>query len=63
LGYSRRLVKQWLPVVIAIGATAAAVVFAVLYFTKDSKPETVAVQPCGDRTFGNVRSIVRKGDH
>jgi hypothetical protein len=56
-------VKQWLPVVIAIGATAAAVVFAVLYFTKDSKPETVAVQPCGDRTFGHVRSLVRKGDH
>jgi hypothetical protein len=56
-------VKQWLPVVIAVGATAAAVVFAALYVTKDSEPETVAVQPCGDRTFGHVRSLVRKGDH
>jgi hypothetical protein len=56
-------VKQWLPVVIAVGATAAAVVFAVLYFTKDSEPETVAVQPCGDRIFGHIRSLVRKGGH
>jgi hypothetical protein len=56
-------VKQWLPVVIAVGATVAAVVFAVLYFTKDSEPETVAVQPCGDRIFGHIRSLVRKGGH
>jgi hypothetical protein len=56
-------VKQWLPVVIAVGATAATVVFAVLYFTKDAEPETVAVQSCGDRAFGHIRSLVRKGDH
>jgi len=56
-------VKQWLPVIVAVVATAAAVVFAALYFTNDSEPETVAAQPCGDRTFGHVRSLVRKGDH
>jgi hypothetical protein len=55
-------VKQWLPVVIAVGAVATAVVFAVLYFAKDSEPDTVAEQPCGDRIFGHIRSLVSKGD-
>jgi len=57
-------VKHWLPVIIVVGATAAAVAFAVLYFTKDSGQETVVTQPCGDRTsFGHLRSLVREGGH
>jgi hypothetical protein len=55
-------VRQWLPVIIALGATAAAVVFAALYFTQEPETKTVTVQPCGDRIFGHIRSLVRKGD-
>lgn len=36
-------------------------VFATLYFTKDSEPAPVAAQPCGDRTFGHIRSLEREG--
>jgi hypothetical protein len=55
-------VRQWLPVIIALGATAAAVVFAALYFTQEPETKTVTVQPCGDRIFGHIGSLVRKGD-
>jgi len=54
-------VKQWLVVAIAVAAVAAAGVFAGLYFTKDTEPEPVAAQPCGDRLFGHIRALVRKG--
>jgi hypothetical protein len=54
-------VKQWLAVAVAVAATAAAGVFAGLYFTEDSQPRPVAAQPCGDRIFGHIRSLVRKG--
>jgi hypothetical protein len=56
-------VKQWLVVAIAVVATAAAAVFATLYFTKDSEPQTVVAQACGDRTFGHIRSLVHRRDH
>ena len=54
--------KQWLPVIVAVVATAAAVVFAGLYFTNDPEQAPVAAQPCGDRLFGHIRSLVRQGD-
>ena len=55
--------KHWLVVGIAVVAVAAAGTFAGLYFTKDSEPEPVAAQPCDDKVFGQIRSLVRKGDH
>jgi hypothetical protein len=54
---------KWLVIGIAVVAVAVAGVFAGLYFTKDSESKPVATQPCGDRTFGHIRSLVRKGDH
>jgi hypothetical protein len=44
---------------IAILATAVAVVFATLYFTKDSGTDAAAA-PCGDRIFGHVSSLAQK---
>jgi hypothetical protein len=55
-------VKQWLPLIVAVVATAAAVVFAALYFTKNSEPAPVAARPCGERLFGHIRSLVRNDD-
>jgi hypothetical protein len=55
-------VKQWLPLIVAVVATAAAMVFAALYFTKNSESAPVAAQPCGERLFGHIRSLVRKDD-
>jgi len=40
-------------------AVAAAVVFGALYATKEPATRTVLVKPCGDRTFGHIRSLVR----
>ncbi len=54
---------KWLVVGITIAAVAVAGVFAGLYFTKDTEAQPVAAQPCGDRVFGHIRSLVRKGDH
>ena len=48
--------------VIAVVATIAAVVFATLYFTKDSGSETAAAEQCGDRIFGHISSLTQKGD-
>ena len=48
--------------VIAVVASIAAAVFAVLYFTTDSESEPVAAQQCGDRTFGHISSLTGKGD-
>ena len=47
--------------VIAIVATLAAAVFAGLYFTTDSESERVAAKQCGDRTFGHISSLTRRG--
>ena len=49
--------------VIAIAASSAAAVFAVLYFTKDSGSESAAAEQCGDRTFGHIASLTSKDDH
>ena len=48
--------------VIAVVATIAAAVFAGLYFTTDSASEPVAAEQCGDRTFGHISSLTRRGD-
>ena len=48
--------------VVAIVATAAAVAFAALYFTKDSGSESAAAEQCGDRIFGHISSLTQKSD-
>jgi hypothetical protein len=44
---------------VAAVAVAAAVAFGVLYATKEPATRTVLLKPCGDRTFGHIRSLVR----
>lgn len=48
--------------VVAAVATVAAVVFAGLYFTKDSRNDPTAAEECGDRVFGHISSLTRNGD-
>jgi hypothetical protein len=49
----------WIPVLVAVvGVTVA----LVLFFARDTAPEPVAAQPCGDRMFGHVRSLERRAD-
>jgi hypothetical protein len=48
--------------VVAVGAGVAAAVFASLAFG-NSVTRTVAVKPCGDRSFGHIQSLERSGDH
>ncbi len=48
---------------LAAVAIVAAAVFAALYFTDEPGQKTVVVKPCGDRTFGHIHSLTRKGDH
>jgi len=43
--------------VLAIAATVAAVVFAVLYFANEPTERTVLEEPCGDRIFGHIESL------
>jgi hypothetical protein len=46
---------------VAVAACIVAGVFAVLYFTDE--PETSAsASTCGDRSFGHISSLTRKGD-
>ena len=52
-------VKVGVLAAIAVLATVVAVVFAALYFTKDSGTEAAAA-PCGDRIFGHVSSLSQK---
>ena len=53
----------------ALVAAAAAVAFASLYFltepatSRATVKKSVVAQPCGDRIFGHVTSLARKGDH
>jgi hypothetical protein len=49
--------------VVAVVATATAVIFAALYFTKGSDSESPAAEQCGDRIFGHISSLVPDGDH
>jgi hypothetical protein len=44
---------------VATVAVAAAAVFGALYATKQPAAPIVLVKPCGDRTFGHIRSLVR----
>jgi hypothetical protein len=46
--------------IIAVAALAAAALLGGLYATKPST-RTVLVKPCGERTFGHVRSLTRGG--
>jgi hypothetical protein len=46
--------------IVAVAALVTAAVFGGLYATKTST-RTVLVKPCGDRTFGHVRSLTRSG--
>lgn len=41
---------------VAVAACAAAVVFGVLYFA-DQRTTNVVVGPCGERTYGHIRSL------
>lgn len=43
---------------VAVAACAAAVVFGALYFA-DQRTTTVVVKPCGERTYGHIRSLRR----
>lgn len=47
---------------VAVLASVAAVIFATLYFIKDSGSESAAAEQCGDRIFGHISSLTRKGD-
>jgi len=49
---------------VATAAMVAAAVFASLASGTGSKPKAkaVAVQPCGDRIFGHIKTLVRSGD-
>ena len=43
--------------IVAVVASVAAVVFAVLYFTKDSGSEPAAAGQCENRSFGHISSL------
>jgi hypothetical protein len=45
---------------IAVAAAAAAVVFGLLYFLQEPEKDVVVVKPCGDRTYGHIRSLEQK---
>lgn len=47
---------------VALVAAVAAVVFAALYFTKDSESESAAAEQCENRIFGRISSLEQKGD-
>jgi hypothetical protein len=48
--------------IVAVAALTAAAVFATLYFREDSSDEVAASDACGDRTFGHIASLTKKGD-
>ena len=48
---------------LAIGASAAAAIFAALYFGNEPITKTVIEKPCGDRIFGHIKSLTPQGDH
>ena len=50
-------------VAVAVVAVVATVAFAALYFTKDPRIEAASTEQCGDRIFGHISSLTRKGDH
>ena len=48
--------------IVAVAALIAAAVFATLYFREESSDEAAASDACGDRTFGHIASLSKKGD-
>ena len=44
---------------VAVAGIAAAAVLGALYATKEPASRTVLVKPCGERTFGHIRSLAR----
>ena len=48
---------------VAVIASVAAAGFASHALGTSTATKTVAVRPCGDRTFGHISSIERSGDH
>ena len=48
---------------VAAGSIVAAAVFASLAFGTNAATKTVTVKPCGDRSFGHIKSLERSGDH
>lgn len=49
-------------VVVAVVASIAAVVFAVLYFTTSTGDESTASEQCENRIFGRIASLTRTGE-
>jgi hypothetical protein len=49
--------------VVAVGTGVTAVVFAVLYFTKDTGSESAATESCESKTFGRISSLTLAGEH
>jgi hypothetical protein len=49
--------------IVAVLAVVAAVVFGSLYFLREPDTKTVTVKPCGEREFGHINALTRKGDH
>jgi hypothetical protein len=47
--------------IVAVAALIAAAVFATLYFREESSDEVAASDACGDRTFGHIASLSKKG--
>ena len=44
---------------VAVAGVAAAAVLGLLYATREPAARVVLVKPCGDRTFGHIRSLER----
>src|SRR6266540_3523618 len=62
--FARGVIKPQLVILVVLAAVAlvAAAGFASLAFGTSSV-KRVAVQPCGDRIYGHVKSLERTGDH
>ena len=61
---TRRIMKPSLLILVAVAAVAivAASVFESLAFGNEPSTRTIAVNPCGDRIFGHIRSLEPSGD-
>jgi hypothetical protein len=46
---------------VAVGGVAAAAALGAFYVTRKPAPRIVLVKPCGERTFGHIRSLERNG--
>lgn len=50
-----------LPIAVAVAASIAVVVLAVLLVTRKHETAIVVKQPCGDRIYGQIASLTRTG--